>query len=112
MFSKTEILFYIVLQLLIVLQIRIFFENFQNLAWVKSFTICIELDDNLEIFCQLFRTMFSIVSEKHSSKVISFILDLLTPLIQQSDSVSQELMDIILSNIIEPFKVSNSFIIN
>ena len=50
--------------------------------------------------------MFSIVSEKHSSKVISFILDLLTPLIQQSDSVSQELMDIILSNIIEPFKVS------
>ena len=51
--------------------------------------------------------MFSIVSDKHSSKVISFILDLLTPLIQQSDSVSQELMDIILSNIIEPFKVSS-----
>lgn len=77
----------------------------QNLAWVKSFTICIELDDNSEIFCQLFRTMFEIVDEKHSNKVTNFVLDLLTPLIQQSDTVSQELMDIILAHIVEPFKV-------
>ena len=33
----------------------------QNLSWVKSFNICIELDDNQEIFCALFKLMFSIV---------------------------------------------------
>ena len=52
-----------------------------------------------------FCPVFVFFSEKHSSKVVSFILDLLCPLIQQSDSVSQELMDILLAQIIEPFKV-------
>ena len=33
----------------------------QNLAWVKSFNICIELEDNQEIFVELFRLIFSIV---------------------------------------------------
>lgn len=33
----------------------------ENLAWVKSFNICIELECNQEIFCKLFKLMFSIV---------------------------------------------------
>lgn len=43
-------------------------------------------------------------SEHHSSKVKSFLLDILCPLITESDSVSNELLDIILCNIVEPQK--------
>ena len=45
-------------------------------------------------------------SEKHSNKVRNFILDMMAPLITEADAVSQELLDIILINIIEPYKVS------
>ncbi|XP_052089620.1 sister chromatid cohesion protein PDS5 homolog B-like isoform X2 [Mytilus californianus] len=81
-----------------------YFYLLENLAWVKSFNICIELEENQEIFCSLFQLMFSIVSDKHSSKVKNFVLDMLTPLITEADSVSQELMDIILLNVVEPYK--------
>ncbi|XP_064607690.1 sister chromatid cohesion protein PDS5 homolog B-like [Liolophura sinensis] len=84
-----------------------YFYLLENLAWVKSFNICIELDDNQEIFCSLFKLMFSIVNESHYSKVQNFMLDLMTPLITEADSVSQELLDIILLNIIEPRKSHN-----
>ena len=43
-------------------------------------------------------------SDEHSGKVKSFMLDILCPLITESDSVSNELLDIILSNIVEPLK--------
>ncbi|KAK3099941.1 hypothetical protein FSP39_012194 [Pinctada imbricata] len=84
-----------------------YFYLLENLAWVKSFNICIELEDSQEIFCSLFQLMFSIISDKHSSKVKNFVLDMLTPLIMEADSVSQELLDIILLNIIEPYKFQN-----
>ncbi|XP_069130479.1 sister chromatid cohesion protein PDS5 homolog A-like [Argopecten irradians] len=84
-----------------------YFYLLENLAWVKSFNICIELDDNQEIFCNLFQLMFSIINEKHSSKVRNFVLDMMTPLITEADAVSQELLDIILLNIIEPYKTQN-----
>ncbi len=44
-------------------------------------------------------------SEKHSAKVVNFMLDMMCPLITEADAVSQELLDIILMNIIEPHKV-------
>lgn len=81
-----------------------YFYLLENLAWVKSFNICIELEDSQEIFCSLFQLMFSIISEKHSNKVRNFILDMMAPLITEADAVSQELLDIILINIIEPYK--------
>jgi len=43
-------------------------------------------------------------SDEHSGKVKSFMLDILCPLITESDSVSNELLDIILQNIVEPLK--------
>lgn len=43
-------------------------------------------------------------SDEHSGKVKSFMLDVLCPLITESDNVSQELLDIILINIVEPNK--------
>ena len=44
-------------------------------------------------------------SEKHSTKVTGHMLDMMTPLIVEADSVSQELLDVILVCILEPYKV-------
>lgn len=90
--------------------------------------MCFELEDCQDIFCALFTLMFKIVkyvrysmkvinpnhsllnkyfnvfSDEHSSKVKSFMLDVLGPLIKESDVVSNELLDIILINIVDPYK--------
>lgn len=81
-----------------------YFYLLENLAYVKSFNMCFELEDCQEIFCNLFQLMFKIVNDEHSGKVKSFMLDVLCPLITESDIVSNELLDIILMNIVEPNK--------
>ncbi|XP_059483617.1 sister chromatid cohesion protein PDS5 homolog A-A isoform X4 [Neocloeon triangulifer] len=81
-----------------------YFYLLENLAYVKSFNMCFELDDCQEIFCNLFQLMFRIVNDEHSGKVKSFMLDVLCPLITESDSVSNNLLDTILINIVEPSK--------
>ncbi|XP_013389020.1 sister chromatid cohesion protein PDS5 homolog B-B-like [Lingula anatina] len=88
-------------------QFKRYFYLLENLAWVKSFNICIELEDNQEIFCSLFKLMFDIINDKHTAKVKNFMLDMMCPLIAEADSVSQKLLDIILVNIIEPWKSQN-----
>jgi len=45
------------------------------------------------------------VSDKHSAKVTGHMLDIMTPLISEADSVSQDLLDVVLGCILEPFKV-------
>lgn len=47
---------------------------------------------------------FYFYSDEHSGKVKSFMLDVLCPLINESDVVSNDLLDIILSNVLEPAK--------
>ncbi|XP_076319055.1 sister chromatid cohesion protein PDS5 homolog A-like [Tachypleus tridentatus] len=84
-----------------------YFYLLENLAWVKTFNICIELEENQAIFCKLFALMFNIVNDNHSNKVKNFMLDMMCPLISEADSVSQELLDIILIQIIEPRKSQN-----
>ncbi|RWS10891.1 hypothetical protein B4U79_10779 [Dinothrombium tinctorium] len=84
-----------------------YFYLLENLAWVKSFNICIELDDSQSIFCQLFSLIFKIVNENHSEKVKNFMLDMLTPLIIEADTVSSKLIEIILWQIIDPKKTQN-----
>ena len=44
-------------------------------------------------------------SDKHSTKVTSHMLDIMIPLIAEADSVSQDLLDVVLGCILEPFKV-------
>jgi sister-chromatid-cohesion protein PDS5 len=56
----------------------------------------------IDVFLLTF--FFECYSDEHSGKVKSFMLDILCPLITESDSVSNELLDIILSNIVEPLK--------
>ncbi|KAM7310469.1 sister chromatid cohesion protein PDS5 homolog B [Ixodes scapularis] len=84
-----------------------YFYLLENLAWVKSFNICIELEENQTIFCHLFSLIFTIVNDNHSSKVKNFMLDMMCPLITEADTVSQGLLDIILKQIIEPRKTQN-----
>uniref|UniRef100_U5EGZ1 Putative sister chromatid cohesion complex cohesin subunit pds5 n=1 Tax=Corethrella appendiculata TaxID=1370023 RepID=U5EGZ1_9DIPT len=79
-----------------------YFYLLENLAYVKSFNMCFELEECQEIFCALFSLMFRIVNDEHSNKVKSFMLDVLCPLITESDSVSYDLLDLILINIVEP----------
>ena len=43
-------------------------------------------------------------SDEHSGKVKSFMLDVLSPLITEADFVSNELLDIVLINIVDPLK--------
>jgi len=47
----------------------------------------------------------SLFSDKHSSKVVGFMLDVMCPLLTEADAVSQDLLDIILACILEPYKV-------
>lgn len=61
------------------------------------------------MFFSLFRcfvnySCFCFYSDEHSGKVKNFMLDVLCPLITESDIVSNELLDIILMNIVEPNK--------
>ena len=57
---------------------------------------------------QQFKITYSVCvfSEKHTSKVKNFMLDVMTPLLTEADIVSQELLDILLINIVEPHKVA------
>ncbi|XP_004922579.1 sister chromatid cohesion protein PDS5 homolog B-B isoform X2 [Bombyx mandarina] len=81
-----------------------YFYLLENLAYVKSFNMCFELEDCQEIFCALFSLMFKIVNIEHSTKVKAFMLDVLCPLITESDVVSNELLNVILINLVEPNK--------
>jgi len=81
-----------------------YFYLLENLAYVKSFNMCFDLEDFNEIFCALFSLMFKIVNDEHSGKVKNFMLDVLVPLITEADFVSNELLDIILINAVEPYK--------
>ena len=59
-----------------------------------------------ERFCSFVDTsMLSGHSEKHTAKVSSFMLDIMCPLITEADAVSQEMLDVILTSVIEPNKV-------
>lgn len=66
--------------------------------------MCFELVESQEIFCSLFNLIFKIVNDEHSEKVKSFMQEILVPLLSESDSISNELLDIILINIVEPNK--------
>ncbi|XP_036333195.1 sister chromatid cohesion protein PDS5 homolog B isoform X1 [Rhagoletis pomonella] len=90
-----------------------YFYLLENLAFVKSFNMCFEIEDCQKIFCQLFAMMFKIInkyyicSENHSTKVKNFMIDIMSPLITEADNVTTPLLDLILINIVEPLKSNN-----
>ncbi len=81
-----------------------YFYLLENLAYVKSFNMCFDLEDCMEIFCALFSLFFKIVNDEHSGKVKTFMLDVLCPLLTEADFISNDLLDIILINIVDPYK--------
>ena len=46
-----------------------YFYLLENLAYVKSFNMCLDLEDCNQIFGALFSLMFKIVNDEHSGKV-------------------------------------------
>ena len=81
-----------------------YFYLLENLAYVKSFNMCLDLEECNEIFCALFTLFFKIVNDEHSGKVKTFMLDVLCPLLTEADFISNDLLDIILINIVDPYK--------
>uniref|UniRef100_A0A2K6G7K3 PDS5 cohesin associated factor A n=1 Tax=Propithecus coquereli TaxID=379532 RepID=A0A2K6G7K3_PROCO len=86
-------------------QFNRYFYLLENLAWVKSYNICFDLEDCNEIFIQLFRTLFSVINNSHNKKVQMHMLDLMSSIIMEGDGVTQELLDSILINLIPAHKV-------
>uniref|UniRef100_A0AAY4A4L8 PDS5 cohesin associated factor A n=1 Tax=Denticeps clupeoides TaxID=299321 RepID=A0AAY4A4L8_9TELE len=86
-------------------QFNRYFYLLENLAWVKSYNICFELEDCNEIFIQLFKTLFSVIN--HNQKVQMHMLDLMSSIIMEGDGVTQELLDTILINLIPAHKNLN-----
>ncbi|XP_040822178.1 sister chromatid cohesion protein PDS5 homolog A [Ochotona curzoniae] len=88
-------------------QFNRYFYLLENLAWVKSYNICFDLEDCNEIFIQLFRTLFSVINNSHNKKVQMHMLDLMSSIIMEGDGVTQELLDSILINLIPAHKNLN-----
>uniref|UniRef100_A0A673GV52 Sister chromatid cohesion protein PDS5 homolog A-like n=1 Tax=Sinocyclocheilus rhinocerous TaxID=307959 RepID=A0A673GV52_9TELE len=88
-------------------QFNRYFYLLENLAWVKSYNICFELEDCNEIFIQLFKTLFSVINNSHNQKVQMHMLDLMSSIIMEGDGVTQELLDTILINLIPAHKNLN-----
>uniref|UniRef100_A0A3Q3ED17 PDS5 cohesin associated factor A n=1 Tax=Kryptolebias marmoratus TaxID=37003 RepID=A0A3Q3ED17_KRYMA len=88
-------------------QFNRYFYLLENLAWVKSYNICFELEDCNEIFIQLFKTLFSVISNNHNQKVQLHMIDLMSSIIMEGDGVTQELLDTILINLIPALKNLN-----
>ncbi|XP_033631571.1 sister chromatid cohesion protein PDS5 homolog A-B-like [Asterias rubens] len=84
-----------------------YFYLLENLAMVKSYNICMELEDCNEIFVELFNVFFSIANEYHSPKVRTFMLDVMCPLISENDAVPPDLLEVILANLLDSKKAEN-----
>lgn len=76
----------------------------ENLAYVKSFNMCFEIEDNQEVFIELFQLFFNVINIEKNEKIRAYMLDIMIPLLTESDTVSFELLDIFLRYLIEPQK--------
>lgn len=84
-----------------------YFYLLENLECVKTFHLCVDLDESQEIIAHLCDIVFKIISEKHNAKVKSLLFDLLSQLVNEPDQLIPKTCEIILSRIIEPQKSNN-----
>ncbi|UYV72674.1 PDS5A [Cordylochernes scorpioides] len=82
-----------------------YFYLLDNLSWVKSFNLCLELEENQQIICQLYNLIFGIISSRIECAPIGCRRT-------QADVISQELLDLVLIQIIEPRKTQNKHAYN
>eukprot|EP01135_Chromosphaera_perkinsii_P007059 Nk52_evm2s683 gene=Nk52_evmTU2s683 len=83
-----------------------YFYLLESLAVVKSFIICTEIECD-DVISDLFQTFFNIISDEHPHKVVMHMIDIMSTVIDEGDIVSQEVLDIIFSNILNPAKSEN-----
>uniref|UniRef100_A0A8C2E660 PDS5 cohesin associated factor B n=1 Tax=Cyprinus carpio TaxID=7962 RepID=A0A8C2E660_CYPCA len=88
-------------------QFNRYFYLLENIAWVKSYNICFELEDSNEIFTQLYRTLFQVINNGHNQKVHMHMVDLMSSIVCEGDSVSQELLDTVLVNLVPAYQNLN-----
>uniref|UniRef100_A0A673KG19 Sister chromatid cohesion protein PDS5 homolog B-like n=1 Tax=Sinocyclocheilus rhinocerous TaxID=307959 RepID=A0A673KG19_9TELE len=62
-------------------QFNRYFYLLENIAWVKSYNICFELEDSNEIFTQLYRTLFQVINNGHNQKVHMHMVDLMSSIV-------------------------------
>ncbi|XP_065058072.1 sister chromatid cohesion protein PDS5 homolog B-like isoform X1 [Rhopilema esculentum] len=77
----------------------------ESLAIVKTFNVCCEMDAQ-DLVVRLFKTFLKIVNEKQNARVKGFMLDVMSSVIQDSESLSQDILDVILINLVNPVKSS------
>jgi hypothetical protein len=73
---------------------------------VQTFLICVE-QQLTQVTCNLFRCFFSVVASptaKLAPKVHQYMLDILCAIVDESDTLSDELFDIIFEALLEPHK--------
>uniref|UniRef100_A0A8C5I719 PDS5 cohesin associated factor A n=1 Tax=Gouania willdenowi TaxID=441366 RepID=A0A8C5I719_GOUWI len=86
-------------------QFNRYFYLLENLAWVKSYNICFELEDSFHL-----NSLFSYhiqYDNSHNQKVQMHMMDLMSSIIMEGDGVTQELLDTILINLIPAHKNLN-----
>ena len=79
----------------------------ENLECVKTFQLCLELDESQEIIAALFESAFKIINSQTTPKVKTLLFELLHPLLNESDQISTKVLDILFTRIIEPQKSNN-----
>ncbi|XP_031550354.1 sister chromatid cohesion protein PDS5 homolog A-like isoform X2 [Actinia tenebrosa] len=78
----------------------------ESLALVRTFNICTEYDFQ-DLILELFKLLFSVVNDSHTVKEQTFMVEIMGHIFEDSESISQELLDTVLINIIEPQKSEN-----
>lgn len=68
-----------------------------RLAVVKAFVLVADFED---VKMKLFNQMFSVIREDHPKMVVIHVLDTLMSVIEESDTVSQELLEVVLKHLV------------
>ena len=74
----------------------------ERLASVKAFILLVDLDERLVL--QLFNDFFGMVSSAHSNSVLTHILDIMVACVEESEDISQEMLDVLLKPLTSPHK--------
>ncbi|GMF20311.1 unnamed protein product [Phytophthora lilii] len=82
------------------------FHVLESLATAKSCLLVVGLDFTIEedepnMMVQLFQTLFDTITEEHSGKIENLMLSIMVACIEESDSVEQPLLDVILSPLVD-----------
>uniref|UniRef100_A0A6Q2YQ73 PDS5 cohesin associated factor B n=1 Tax=Esox lucius TaxID=8010 RepID=A0A6Q2YQ73_ESOLU len=76
-------------------------------AQFNRYFYLLELEDSNDIFTQLYQTLFQVINNGHNQKVQMHMVDLMSSIVCEGDSVSQELLDTVLVNLVPAHKNLN-----